>query len=67
MRTVNLEEAQAKLPKLIHDLLQGEELVIPRTIIPSLRLPAVHVPRGRANPVAPGTRSIGWQTILMRH
>ncbi len=28
MRTVRIEEAQTKLPKLIHDLLQGEELVI---------------------------------------
>lgn len=28
MRTVSIEEAQAKLPTLIHDLLQGEDLVI---------------------------------------
>jgi antitoxin (DNA-binding transcriptional repressor) of toxin-antitoxin stability system len=28
MRTVSIEEAQAKLPPLIHDLLQGEDLVI---------------------------------------
>lgn len=28
MPTVSIAEAQANLPKLIHDLLQGEELVI---------------------------------------
>ena len=28
MRTVTIEEAQAKLPELIHDSLQGEELII---------------------------------------
>jgi len=28
MRTVSIEEAQIKLPRLIHDLLQGEDLVI---------------------------------------
>ncbi len=28
MRIVSIQEAQAKLPQLIHDLLQGEELVI---------------------------------------
>lgn len=28
MRTVTIEEAQAKLSELIHDLLQGEELII---------------------------------------
>ncbi len=28
MATISIEEAQAKLPKLIHDLPPGEELVI---------------------------------------
>ena len=28
MRTVSIKEAQAKLPQLIHHLLQGEEMVI---------------------------------------
>ena len=28
MRTITIEEAQAKLPELIHNLLQGEELII---------------------------------------
>ena len=28
MRTVSIEEAQAKLPQLIHVLFQGEEMVI---------------------------------------
>jgi len=38
MPTVTVEEAQAKLPELIHDLLHGEELVITENDRPIARL-----------------------------
>jgi antitoxin (DNA-binding transcriptional repressor) of toxin-antitoxin stability system len=38
MRTVSIKEAQAKLPQLIHDLLQGEEMVITEDDYPIAKL-----------------------------
>jgi antitoxin (DNA-binding transcriptional repressor) of toxin-antitoxin stability system len=43
MPTVTIEEAQAKLPALIHDLLPGEELVITENDQPIAML--THSPR----------------------
>lgn len=44
MATVSLQEAQAKLPDLIHSLAPGEELVIIENELPVARLIAAAVP-----------------------
>ena len=44
MATVSLQEAQAKLPDLIHSLAPGEELVIIENELPIARLIAAAAP-----------------------
>ncbi len=52
IRTVSIKEAQAKLPKLIHDLLQGEEMVITEDDHPIAKL--IRSPR-TSRPCQPGS------------
>ena len=66
MPTVTLEEAQAGLRDLIHNLPQGEELVITENDYPIARLTRSPRTLCRANQVAPKTGATGWQKILMR-
>ena len=60
MATVTIEEAQARLPDLVHNLVRGEEVVITENNQPVAKL--VAPPAQKARPL-PG-RGKGMLTIL---